>query len=67
MLKLHLILVDAQGIYIYVNKIYPKKLQKNSPRSAPLGASKKNFAYFVSDWTGNSHLTHYLTSKMMGF
>ena len=27
----------------------------------------KNFAYFVSDWTGDSHLTHYLTSNMIGF
>jgi hypothetical protein len=63
--KLHLILVDAQGIY--VDKIYPNCYEKISPRSAPLGASKKFFVYFVSDWTGDSHLTHYLTSKMMGF
>ena len=40
---------------------------KTITRSAPLGASTKNSAYFVSDWTGDSHLTHYLTSKTMGF
>ena len=63
--KLHLILVDAQGIY--VDKIYQIFYEKKkSTRSAPLGASKKNFVNFVSDWTGNSHLTNYLTSKMMG-
>ncbi len=63
--KLLLILVDVQGIY--VDKIYPNFYEKILPRSAPLGASKKNFAYFVSDWTGDSHLTHYLTSKRWAF
>ncbi len=63
--KLLLILVDVQGIY--VDKIHPNFYEKKLPRSAPLGASKKNFAYFVSDWTGDSHLTRYLTSKTLGF
>ncbi len=63
--KLLLILVDVQGTY--VDKICPNFYEKNLPRSAPLGASKKNFACFVSDWTGDSHLTHFLTSKMLGF
>ncbi len=56
--------VNVQGIYD--DKIHPM-FTKKIPRSAPLGASTKNFAYFVSDWTGDSHLTHYLTSKMMSF
>jgi len=34
--------------------------------SAPLAALTKNSAYFVSDWTGDSNLTHYLTGKTMG-
>ncbi len=63
--KLLLILVDVQDTY--VDKMYPNFYKKNLPRSAPLGVSTKNFAYFVSDWTGDSHLTHYLTSEMMGF
>jgi hypothetical protein len=41
--------------------------KKKLPGSAPSGASTKNSAYFVSDWTGKSHLTHYLTGKTMGF
>ena len=63
--KLLLILVDVQGIY--VDKICPNFYEKNLPRSAPLGASMKNSEYFVSDWTSDSHLTHYLTGKTMGF
>ncbi len=63
--KLHLILVDAQGIY--VDKIYPIFYEKKITQKCLLGASKKNFACIDSDWTGDSHLTHYLTSKMMGF
>jgi len=42
----------------------PKIIFAQTP---PLGASIKNSAYFVSDWTGDSHLTHYLTGKTMGF
>ena len=62
--KLLLVLVDVQE---YVDKINLNFYEKKIPRSAPLGASKKNFVYFVSDdWTGDSHLTHYLTRKMMG-
>jgi hypothetical protein len=61
-----LILVDVQGIY--VNKIDPNFYNNNKlPGSAPLGASTKNSAFIVSDWTGDSHLTHYLTGKTMGF
>jgi len=63
--KLLLILVDVQGIY--VDKIVPNFYKKKLPGSAPLGASTKNSAYFVSDWTGDSHMTHYLTGKTMGF
>jgi hypothetical protein len=55
------------GINIYVDKIDPDFYEKKLPGSAPLGASMKNSVYFVSDWTGDSHLTHYLTSKTMGF
>jgi hypothetical protein len=59
------ILVDVQGIY--VNKIDSNFYEKILSGSAPLGASTKNSEYFVSDWTGDSYLTHYLTSKTMGF
>ena len=53
---------------IYVDKIDSKFYEKVLPGSAPLGASTKNSAFFVSDdWTGDSHLTNYLTSKTMGF
>jgi hypothetical protein len=55
------------GINIYVDKIDPNFYEKKLPGSAPLGASTKNSAYFVSDWTGDSHLTHYLTGKTMSF
>ena len=41
--------------------------KKKLPGSAPLGASTKNSAYLVSDWASDSHLTHYLTGKTMGF
>jgi hypothetical protein len=57
--------VDVQGIY--VDKKDPNFYEKKLPGSAPLGASMKNSAYVVSDWTGDSHLTHYLTGKTMGF
>jgi hypothetical protein len=57
--------VDVQGIY--VDKKDPNFYEKILPGSAPLGASTKNSAYVVSDWTGDSHLTHYLTGKTMGF
>jgi len=64
--KLLLILVDVQGIY--VDKIDPNVYEKSLSGSAPLGASTKNSAYFVRDWTGDSHLTHYyLTGKTIGF
>ena len=59
------ILVDVQCIY--VDKIDLNFYKNCLLGSAPLGVSKKNYAYFVSDWTGDSHLTHYLTSKTMGF
>ena len=49
----YIIFVGAQDIY--VNKINPKFYKKVLPRSAPLGASTKNFAYFLSDWTSDSH------------
>ena len=52
---------------IYVDKIDSKFYKKVIPGSAPLGASTKNSVYFASDWTVDSHLTHYLTSKTMGF
>ena len=64
--KLLLILVVVQGIY--ADKIDPNFYENLLPGSAPLGASTKNSAYFVSDWTSDSHLTHYyLTGKTMGF
>ena len=52
---------------IYVDKIDPNFYGIFLPGSAPLDASTKNSAYFVNDWTGDSHLTHYLTGKTMGF
>ena len=57
--------MDVQGIY--VDKKDPNFYEKQLPGSAPLGASTKNSAYVVSDWTGESHLTHYLNGKTMGF
>ncbi len=58
---------NLSGCPRYICQIYPNFYKTKSPRSTPLGASKKNFAYFASEWAGDSHLTHYLTSKMMGF
>ena len=57
--------MDVQGIY--VDKIDPNFYGKKLPGGALLGASTKNSVYFVSDWTSDSHLTHYLTGKTMGF
>jgi hypothetical protein len=60
--ELLLILVDVQGIYMLIRyiQIFTKKIYPEVPHW--VRASKKNFAYFVSDWTGDSRLTHYLTS-----
>jgi hypothetical protein len=52
---------------VYVDKIDPNFYKNKLPGSAPLGLSTKNSVYNVSDWTGDSHLTHYLSSKTMGF
>jgi hypothetical protein len=60
-----LILVDVQGIY--VDKIDPNFYKNKLTWKCPVGCVNKNSAYFVSDWTGDSHLTHYFTSKTMGF
>jgi hypothetical protein len=60
-----LFLVDVQGIY--ANKIDPKFHTQKIPGSAPLGASTFIFMFFVSDWTRDSHLTHFLSSKRRVF
>ncbi len=57
--------MDVQGIY--VDKLDPNFYDFFLSGSAPLGASMKNSEYFVSDWTSDSHLTHYLTGKTMDF
>ena len=44
-----------------------KFLRNNLNQKCPVGCVNKNCAYIVSDWAGDSHLTHFLTSKMMSF
>ena len=51
---------------IYFDKMNPK-LKKKLTRSAPLGALTVILLGFVSDWTSDSHFTHYLSSKMKSF
>ena len=59
--------VDAGGRHSYRRgAIDPSFYEKKLSGSDPLGASTKNSAYFVSDWTSDSHLTHYLTGNTMG-
>jgi hypothetical protein len=58
------VLVDVQDIY--VDKINPN-FYDFFTQKCPVGCVNENFAYFVSDWTGDSHLTHYLTSILMVF
>ena len=50
---------------IYVDKMDPN-LYKKKTRSAPLGVPTSIYPRFVSDWTGDSHVTH-LPSKTMDF
>ena len=40
---------------------------KKITRSAPLGLLMYDISAFASDWTIDSHLTHYLPSKMLVF
>ena len=52
---------------IYVDKMVPNFHLKKMTRSAPSGVRTIIYPRFVSDWTGDSHLTHYLPSKTMDF
>ena len=51
---------------IYFDKMDPN-FQKKMTRSAPLEAPMIIVLGFVSDWTSDSHLTHYLPCKTMVF
>ncbi len=51
---------------VCVDKMDPN-FHKKMTRSAPLGVLTMIYPRFVSDWTGDSHLTHYLPSKTMDF
>ena len=64
--------VTIWGVPVWKGGGRQKNLHLGTPRNhkvfVPIwGLTYENSAYFVSDWTGDSHLTHYFTSKTMGF